>query len=601
MARRLRIARIKVGKLVPEAGEDRPDPGSLRSLRGLIREHFSAATASLFAEPKASVDGEYVDWYTDLEGQPTPLADLPEDEKNEAREVLQQRVKALDGLAARLVSTGSTDLAASLRRALTCPGEQYVYVIGGQPVMTFWGYRDPDATAPGTTPVAGPLAAAGLAPNAVTASTQGPAPVDSGSSGTEPLPASGAGRGGWLWWIPLLAILGVAALFALGVLHWRWPPWGPDYGALIAAAREEQARLEDTIAKLEQDVVAALGVCDLERQLADARLEEAALQGRTDALEGALQGQLSLCPAREAIETARQEQADLAARVSDLEARLAAKLDDCRQQAQRPPPPQKPPVSSRKEPASPERRESPPKEPPSPGPKPDQTARTPKPLPPCPGERPPEDAPDVAVVLDASGSMQYPASASTANIQEQLMKQAIGMLFGVQIPSFSGPSRLDSAKKGINSVVRSLPADVDVGLVVLADCPRANRVGFFSNAQRGRLLQQTNSLRPMRKTPLASGVQEAANMVDGVNAPAVIVVISDGEDTCGGNPCAVAQAMKRQKPKLTINVVDILGDGASNCLARATGGKVLQPKDGLSFERTISQAASEAQKPAHCR
>jgi hypothetical protein len=105
----------------------------------------------------------------------------------------------------------------------------------------------------------------------------------------------------------------------------------------------------------------------------------------------------------------------------------------------------------------------------------------------------------------------------------------------------------------------------------------------------------------MQKTPLADGIARAGGMVDGVRAPAVIVVVSDGEDTCMGNPCAVARALKARKPKLKINVVDIIGDGKSNCIAHATGGKVLTPQSGVTFEQTIKQATREAQKPAHCR
>lgn len=59
--------------------------------------------------------------------------------------------------------------------------------------------------------------------------------------------------------------------------------------------------------------------------------------------------------------------------------------------------------------------------------------------------------------------------------------------------------------------------------------------------------------------------------------------------------------MKARKPKMKINVVDITGDGASNCLARATGGRVLTPQSGMAFEQMLKQATKEAQKPAHCK
>ncbi|MBM4201892.1 MAG: hypothetical protein FJ189_11480, partial [Gammaproteobacteria bacterium] len=89
--------------------------------------------------------------------------------------------------------------------------------------------------------------------------------------------------------------------------------------------------------------------------------------------------------------------------------------------------------------------------------------------------------------------------------------------------------------------------------------------------------------------------------VDGVRAPAVMVVVSDGKDSCGGNPCSTAAALKAAKPKLKINVVDIVGDGAVNCIANLTGGDVLTPRSGMNLDQLVRRATSDAQKPAHCK
>jgi recombination DNA repair RAD52 pathway protein len=35
-------------------------------------------------------------------------------------------------------------------------------------------------------------------------------------------------------------------------------------------------------------------------------------------------------------------------------------------------------------------------------------------------------------------------------------------------------------------------------------------------------------------------------------------------------------------------------------MARATGGKMLTPHDGLAFEKSIREAAEDALKPAYC-
>jgi len=219
----------------------------------------------------------------------------------------------------------------------------------------------------------------------------------------------------------------------------------------------------------------------------------------------------------------------------------------------------------------------------------------------------------VGIVLDASGSMRTPAvldSASAAAVTAfeacvavmgPLMCAPFAAAYEMVMQTAHGPTRLQSAQQSVSSVVRSLPADVDVALAVLEDCPRATDYGLFANAQRGRLLQTVNGLTPREGTPLADGLRQAALRVDGVRAPAVMVVVSDGKDSCGGNPCSTAAALKAAKPKLKINVVDIVGDGAVNCIANLTGGDVLTPRSGMNLDQLVRRATSDAQKPAHCK
>ena len=76
-------------------------------------------------------------------------------------------------------------------------------------------------------------------------------------------------------------------------------------------------------------------------------------------------------------------------------------------------------------------------------------------------------------------------------------------------------------------------------------------------------------------------------MLDGVNAEAVGILISDGEDTCpftgNMNLCNVAANIHRAKPKLTIHTI-LIGDSIDSaaCIANITGGKVFKPRDALN-------------------
>lgn len=222
----------------------------------------------------------------------------------------------------------------------------------------------------------------------------------------------------------------------------------------------------------------------------------------------------------------------------------------------------------------------------------------------CPDERKPEDAPEFVLVLDASGSMDDPIgvdAATQARWAQMIRNNGFVGIAQVNQERAQLQTRMDIAKQSVRSVVSALPNDVSTGFVLVESCPRARRVGFFSPAQRSQLLSRVMGVQPVGGTPLADGVWQAAQMIDGVNKPAVMVVVSDGEDTCQGNVRQVANAIARAKPKLTINVVDIDGAGAGVDLARATGGEVLTARSAAEVTRNVERAAAQALGPARCR
>ncbi len=588
MASRLLIARIDSSGYTP-VGASGPTAATHRRIVALIHAHLPAVVGSLFAQPQPNPDGSAVEWYSDLAGQPIPLCDLPTAEGERVRTVLANRLESLAELVERLrVQTGAGPQAAELHEALRYPGEETVYVVSGQPVLVFWGHRRVGAPVEDEPTRAASGALAAIPPSVEPEAVARTEPIET----TIPPAVTVVDRDGrpsrWRWLlllVPLLGLAGYAAhrLFGCGER-------GPDYAALLSAAREEERTLRGLMAEIEGKLDLRIKDCEAQGALARAREEGERLQRALEALESQVEAARGLCGLRQQVDAAVNEGRQLAGTTSKLERDLAAAIANCRRKA-----------------TARQRLATPTPQPTATGPRVQATVEASGEVRPpnrqrCPGERPVEEAPDVAIVLDSSGSMRLPATMASAEIENVL--QHIGGLAGILgqviLGQTSGPSRLDEAKKGVNSVVRSLPADVDIGMTVLADCPRANNLGFFPAARRGELLARVAGLSPMQGTPLAEGVLEAGGMVDGVKAPAIIVVVSDGQDSCHGDPCAAARALKARKPLLTINVVDLIGNGALVCMANATGGKVLKPEDGLAFERTIKEAAKDALKPDYC-
>jgi len=278
MARRLRIAVVEAAGYTP-VGSVAATTTSHRELDALVRRHLPPAAATLFAEPRPSADGREVAWYSDLAGQPVPLVSLPAAERAAAEERLTTRLTALDGLAERLRARSPAE-AARLDDALRYPGDDSVWVVGGEPVLAFWGHQ-----AIGRPPLGPPRVLAPPPPPVVT-------PVVA-----PPERRGGAGRSiGWsLLTLLVLAALGYGLWRGLG-WGWWWPPWGPDYAALVAQARREQRALAAELAALEAGLGERLAGCAADAALAAARTEGARLEGVASALAERVAAAVRACP-----------------------------------------------------------------------------------------------------------------------------------------------------------------------------------------------------------------------------------------------------------------------------------------------------------------
>lgn len=156
-------------------------------------------------------------------------------------------------------------------------------------------------------------------------------------------------------------------------------------------------------------------------------------------------------------------------------------------------------------------------------------------------------------------------------------------------------SRIGAAKQSISRVVQNLHKDIRIGMVSFSDCGATANTGYYGAGERGRLIREVNGIQPGRATSLAASIRRGAALANR-RAETVLVVLSDGEDTCGQDPCAAAREAKRQKPGLTINVIDLSGGrsgGVLQCIARAGGGKVFAPGSAQQMAGQIQQATGQ--------
>lgn len=168
------------------------------------------------------------------------------------------------------------------------------------------------------------------------------------------------------------------------------------------------------------------------------------------------------------------------------------------------------------------------------------------------------------------------------------------------------PNRLDAAKEEAKAFVQELPADYNVALVSLSGSPSLR---MPPSTDRGALTRAIDALQLEDGTSigdalsvsldamlLAPGADEEGD--EAQNAPGMIVLLSDGTNTDGGDPASAAQeASDQEVPVYTIaygtqnGYVDIDGQRESvapdtetlSSIAEETGGQAVEADSASSL------------------
>ncbi|WP_439580084.1 hypothetical protein [Elioraea sp.] len=231
----------------------------------------------------------------------------------------------------------------------------------------------------------------------------------------------------------------------------------------------------------------------------------------------------------------------------------------------------------------------------------------------CPLCAPVDDV-DVAVVVDTSLSMKWPAGMDAA--AEAALMDRIRAETGDPLTTRPGNDRMIAEMDRTPAAERRMVAARTAALQALDALPGRARVhlfgfgrfdparaeasacsvaaaGVFANANRPQLIAALNALEPSASgTPLALSIARAAEAVRGrpPGTPGFAVIVTDGVETCRADPCAAARTAREADPDLTILVIDIAANRQVACLAEATAGRVFGPGGGAEAGRVIAEA-----------
>jgi len=195
----------------------------------------------------------------------------------------------------------------------------------------------------------------------------------------------------------------------------------------------------------------------------------------------------------------------------------------------------------------------------------------------------------ITFILDASGSM---AARQAGRPKMQIAKEALA----------AAVVRTDGA-----NVVTSFWAygfDTDLAKTALASCPNTAEIVPFARNQSRRIARVANGLTAYGYTPLAASLAAVGNRLQSVRASRrIAVLITDGEETCGGDPVAAAASLSGAGVAVSTYVVgydlDVAQREQLGAVARAGGTRYLDAADKNALAGALKEIVDiEVEKTA---
>lgn len=183
-----------------------------------------------------------------------------------------------------------------------------------------------------------------------------------------------------------------------------------------------------------------------------------------------------------------------------------------------------------------------------------------------------------------------------------LILDASGSMWG----QVDGKNKIVIAREVLADVTGKTPAGMDFGLVAYGhrregDCSDIETIAAIGALDQPELIEKVNAINPKGKTPITASIEQALSVAKANGDPTTIVLLSDGLETCGGDPCAAVKRAKQSGANFLLHVIgfDLAKEdvAALECTAQAGGGIYFDAKNAADLSDALVQTVEKAEQP----
>ena len=177
---------------------------------------------------------------------------------------------------------------------------------------------------------------------------------------------------------------------------------------------------------------------------------------------------------------------------------------------------------------------------------------------------------------------------------------------GSMAGKIKGQRKIDIARTAVNNLVSTMQPGTELGVMAYGhrrkdDCSDIQTLAAVSKPNRQNIMRSVNALRPIGKTPLGQSVLQAAKKLNFTEEKATVILVSDGKENCGVDPCELGRALAGQGIDFKTHVIGFnLRRGEEKglrCLAENTGGMYVPARDPQSLQKALTVTVKQAAAP----
>jgi Ca-activated chloride channel homolog len=179
-------------------------------------------------------------------------------------------------------------------------------------------------------------------------------------------------------------------------------------------------------------------------------------------------------------------------------------------------------------------------------------------------------------------------------------------------PILTGGTKLAAAKRALKQVADALPPGTEVGLRVYGSkiaqpksrnpkaCTDTQLVMPLGPLEKSSMYRAVDSFTAKGETPIAHSMQKSVADL-GAEGKRVLVLISDGEETCVKDPCPAARRLASAGVNLQFNAVGLAVNSKARkqlqCIAEAGGGSYYDASRSADLSEALRKLAQRALRP----